>query len=87
MNAVQVCESGVVLEEIPFNLSDSIVVQISAGNERIEGLSENEKISCNLHSSLTVFEVERDYEKNSIQSRQSRSSEKIYIQIIHMMRG
>ena len=87
MNVVQVYESGEGLEEIPFNLSHSITHQISAGNERIEGLSENEKISCNLHSSLTVFEVERDFEKNSIQSRQSRSSEKIYIQIIHRMRG
>ena len=37
VNAVQVCESGVVLEEIPVNLGDSIAVQISAENERIEG--------------------------------------------------
>ena len=41
-------------------------------NERIDGLSENEKISCKLHSSLTVFEVERDFGKNSIQWRKSR---------------
>ena len=37
VNAVQVCESGVVLEEIPFNLSDSIILHISAENERIDG--------------------------------------------------
>ena len=43
VNAVQIRESGVVLEGISFNLSDSIGVQISAENERIEGLSENEK--------------------------------------------
>ena len=36
VNVVQVCESGVVLKEIPFNLSDSIDLQISAENERID---------------------------------------------------
>ena len=40
MNAVQLCESGVVLEGIPLNRSDSIVVEISDENERIEGSSE-----------------------------------------------
>ena len=34
-------ESSVVLEEIAFNLSDSIVVEISAENKRIHGLNEN----------------------------------------------
>ena len=38
MQYIQVCESGVVLEEIALNLSDSIVAQISA--------SENERIHC-----------------------------------------
>ena len=37
MQYLQICELGVVLEEIAFNFSDSIVVQISAENERIEG--------------------------------------------------
>ena len=79
MSAVQPCESGEGLEEISFNRSDSIVVQMSAENERIEGLSENEKISFNLHSSsLTVLEVERDFGKNSIQWRKSRYCTDIY---------
>ena len=79
MKAVQLCESGEVLEEISFNRSDSIVAQISAENERIEGLSENEKISFNLHStSLTVFEVEGDFGKNSIQWRKSRYRSDVY---------
>ena len=68
VKAVQVSESGEGLEEISFNRSDSIVDQRSAENERIEGLSENEKIAFNLYSSsLTGIEVERDFEKNSIQ--------------------
>ena len=68
------------MEEISFNRSDSIVVQISAENERIEGLSENEKISFNLHSSLflTGIEVERDFGKNSIQWRKSRYCSDVY---------
>ena len=75
MKAVQLRESGEGLEEISFNRSDSIVVQISAENERIEGLSENEKISFNPYSSsLTGIEVERDFGKNSIQWRRSRYS-------------
>ena len=40
MNAVlclKICESSEGLEEISFNLSDSILLQISAENERIEG--------------------------------------------------
>ena len=79
MSAVQFCESGEGLEDISFNRSDSIVVQISAENERIEGLSENEKIAFNLHSSsLTVFEVERDFGKHSIQWRKSRYRPDIY---------
>ena len=79
MSAVQGCESGEGLQEISFNRSDSIVVQMSAENERIEGLSENEKISFNLHSSsLTVLEVERDFGKNSIQWRKSRYFAEIY---------
>ena len=73
VSAVQSCESGEVLEEISFNRSDSIVSQFSAENERIEVLSENEKISWHLDpSSLTVLEVERDFGKNSIQWRKSR---------------
>ena len=35
MQYLQVCESGIVLEEIAFNLSDSIQTQRSAENERI----------------------------------------------------
>ena len=73
VSAVQLCESGEVLEGISFNRSDSIVVQRSAENERIEGLSENEKISWHRHpSSLTVCQVERDFGKNSIQWTKSR---------------
>ena len=64
MRAVHPCESGEGLEEISFNRSDSIFEQMSA---------ENEKIAFNLHSSsLTVFEVERDFGKHSIQWRKSR---------------
>ena len=36
VSAVQVCELGVVLEEIPFNFSDAIGVKSSEENERIE---------------------------------------------------
>ena len=61
------------MEAISFNLRDSIVVQSSAQNERIEGLSENEKVSWHRHpSSLTVCKVERDFGMNSIQWRKSR---------------
>ena len=35
MQCVQACESGVVLQEMAFNLSDSILLQRSAENERI----------------------------------------------------
>ena len=38
----------------------------------------DENISCNLHSSLTVFEVEKDFGKNSIQWRKSHYCEGIY---------
>ena len=79
MSAVQPCESGEGLEEISFNRSDSIVVQMSAENESIEGLSENVKISFNLHTSfLTDIQVERDFGKNSIQWRKSRYRSEIY---------
>ena len=80
MSGVQPCESGErILEEISFNRSDSIVVQRSAESERIEGLSENEKISFNLHSSsLTVLEVERDFGKHSIQWMKSRYCADVY---------
>ena len=37
VNAVHKCESGERLQEISFNRSDSIVVQMSAENERIDG--------------------------------------------------
>ena len=37
MQYLQFYESCVVLEEVSFNLRDSIVLQISAENERIEG--------------------------------------------------
>ena len=47
VNAVHHGELGEGLEGIPFNLSDSIVVQISVENERIEGLSENGNIQMN----------------------------------------
>ena len=64
MSAVQPYESGEGLEEISFNRSDSIVVQMSA---------ENEKISFNLYSSsLTGIEVEKDFGKHSIRRRKSR---------------
>ena len=69
MNAVQLYESGVVLEEIPFNLSsDSIVFQMTEENEGIEG-SEMRTFHAIFahHSSLTDIEVERDFGKNSIQ--------------------
>ena len=62
------------MEETPFNLSDSIEVQMSAENMN----ETNENISCNLHSSLTVLEVERDFEKNSIQWRKSRYCSIVY---------
>ena len=62
MQHLQLYESGVVLEEIVFDLGNSIVEQISAGNERLEG---SEKISWNLHSFLTAIQVERDFGKNS----------------------
>ena len=79
MSAVQGCESGEGLEEISFNRSDSIVEKISAEHEKMEGLSENEKISFNLHpSSLTGLEVERDFGKHSIQWRKPRSSPDVY---------
>ena len=79
VSAVQLCESGEGLEEISFNPRDSIVVQSSAENERIEGLSDNEKISWHHHpSSLTDIEVERDFGKNSIQWRKSHYSPDIY---------
>ena len=79
VKAVQFCESREGLEEISFNLNDSIVLQISAQHERIEGLSENEMISFNLHSSsLTGIEVERDFGKNWIQWRKSRYRSDIY---------
>ena len=79
MKAVQFCESGEGLEEISFNLRDSIVVQRSAENKRIEGLSENEKVSGHLHpSSLTELQVERDFGKNSIQWRKSRYCSDFY---------
>ena len=82
MSGVQPCESGErILEEISFNRSDSIVVQRSAENERIiiEGLSENENISFNLHSSsLTVRQVERDFGKHSIQWMKSRYCADVY---------
>ena len=52
---------------------------MSAENEMIEGLSENEKISFNLHSSfLTDIEVQRDFGKNSIQWRKSRYCPDVY---------
>ena len=44
---LQPCESGVVLEEIRFNPSDSIFVQISEEND--------ENIPCNLYSSLISY--------------------------------
>ena len=65
MSAVQPYESGEGLEEISFNRSDSIVVQRSAENERIEGLSENEKIAFNhiTHHLLQVLKFREILER------------------------
>ena len=73
------------LEEIAFNLSDSIVVQIPAENERNHSLLRMRTFHAIFmyHSSLTDVQVERDFGKNSIQWRKSRSRTEIY----NMMRG
>ena len=61
MQYLQACELGVVLGPVAFDLSEEIADQPSVARMR------DENISCNLHSSLTADQVERDCGKNSNQ--------------------
>ena len=61
MQFLQICESGVVLEEIAFDFSDSVVPQTSGENERIN-VSEMRTFHAIFTplASRTSIEVERD---------------------------
>ena len=57
VNAVQRGELGEGLEGIPFNLSDSIVVQRSVKNERIEGLQRMRAFHAIFTHLLQIFKL------------------------------